>query len=81
MNLTRALTLLAPLLALLPAAAHAKDEQRLFDIAAVLASPEGKERFDDTIRFYWSGQSAPTALQAACGVVLTEAVHVRAETR
>ena len=63
MNLTRALTLLAPLLALLPAAAHAKDEQRLFDIAAVLASSEGKERFDDTIRFYWSGQSAPTALQ------------------
>ena len=63
MNLNRALTLLAALLALVPAAAHAKDEQRLFDIAFVLASPEGRERFDDTIRFYWSGQTAPTALQ------------------
>ena len=63
MNLNRGLTLLAALLALAPAAAQAKDEQRLFDIAAVLASSEGKERFDDTIRFYWSGQSAPTALQ------------------
>ena len=63
MNLNRALTLLAALLALVPAAAQAKDEQRLFDIAFVLASPEGKERFDDTIRFYWSGQTAPTALQ------------------
>ena len=54
---------------LLPAAAHAKDEQFLFDIAVVLASPEGKDRFDDTIRFYWSGQTAPTAtllVKVAC---------------
>jgi len=54
---------LAALLALAPATAQAKDEQRLFDIAFVLASAEGKERFDDTIRFYWSGQAAPTALE------------------
>ncbi len=60
MNLNRSLSLL--LLALLPAAAHAKDEQHLFDIALVMASPEGRERFDDTIRFYWSGQAAPTPL-------------------
>jgi hypothetical protein len=63
MNLNRGLTLLATLLALVPAAAQAKDEQRLFDIAVVLASPEGHDRFDDTIRFYWSGQMAPTPLE------------------
>jgi hypothetical protein len=63
MNLNRGLTLLATLLALVPAAAQAKDEQRLFDIAVVLASPEGRDRFDDTIRFYWSGQTAPTPLE------------------
>ena len=62
MNLNRGLTLLAALLAFAPTA-HAKDEQRLFDVAFVLASPEGRERFDDTIRFFWSGQTAPTPLQ------------------
>ena len=63
MTLTRRWTLLTALLVLLPSAAHAKDEQRLFDIATVLASPEGRDRFDDTIRFFWSGQAAPTPVQ------------------
>ena len=61
MNLNR--NLIAVVLALLPVAAHAKDEQRLFDIAFVMGSPEARERFDDTIRFYWSGQAAPAPLQ------------------
>jgi hypothetical protein len=55
--------LIAVVMALLPVAAHAKDEQRLFDIAFVMGSPEARERFDETIRFYWSGQAAPTPLQ------------------
>jgi hypothetical protein len=61
MNLNR--NLIAVVLALLPVAAHAKDEQRLFDIAFVMGSPEARERFDETIRFYWSGQAAPAPLQ------------------
>ena len=61
MNLNR--NLIAVVLALLPVAAHAKDEQRLFDLASVMGSAEARERFDDTIRFYWSGQAAPAPLQ------------------
>ena len=61
MNLNR--NLIAVVMALLPVVAHAKDEQRLFDIAFVMGSPEARERFDDTIRFYWSGQAAPAPLQ------------------
>ena len=61
MNLNR--NLIAVVLALLPVAAHAKDEQRLFDLATVMGSPEARERFDDTIRFYWTGQTAPAPLQ------------------
>ncbi|MGQ0586470.1 MAG: hypothetical protein ACT4PK_04640 [Gammaproteobacteria bacterium] len=45
--------------ALAPAAAQAKDEQWLFDLATVMGSAQGRDRFDDTVRFYWSGQSAP----------------------
>jgi hypothetical protein len=61
MNLNR--NLIAVVLALLPLSAHAKDEQRLFDIAFVMGAPEARERFDETIRFYWSGQAAPAPLQ------------------
>src|SRR5262245_5405794 len=46
--------------ALAPAAAQAKDEQRLYDIATVMDSAEGRDRFDDTVKFYWSGQVPPT---------------------
>lgn len=61
-NLTAAAALLACVL--LPAPAHAKDEQRLFDLASVLASPEGRDRFDDTVQFYWAGQDGPAPAQA-----------------
>jgi len=63
MKIHRGLTLLTALLALVPAAAQAKDEQHLFDIATVLATPEGRDRFDDTIRFVWSGDAAPAPAQ------------------
>lgn len=43
--------------------AEARDQQRLFDIAFVMATPDARERFDETVRFYWSGQAAPTPLQ------------------
>jgi len=60
----RSFTTAAALLAcVLPLAAQARDEQRLFDIATVLASPAGRDRFDDTVQFYWAGQDAPAAEQ------------------
>jgi len=59
----RVLMLGAAALALAPAVAQAKDEQRLYDIATVMDSAEGRDRFDDTIKFYWSGQAAPTPLE------------------
>ena len=61
----RWLTIAAALLAcvLAPPAAQARDEQRLFDIAFVLASPDGRDRFDDTVQFYFAGQDAPAAEQ------------------
>lgn len=61
MNLNR--NLIAVVILLLPVVAHAKDEQRLFDIAFVMGSPEARERFDETIRFHWSGQTASAPLQ------------------
>jgi len=66
MSSNRWLTIAAGLLAcaLPPAAAEARDEQRLFDIAFVLASPEGRDRFDDTVQFFWAGEDTPPALQA-----------------
>lgn len=45
-------------------AAHARDDQRLFDLATVLASAESRDRFDDTVRFFWSGENAPAPEQA-----------------
>ena len=55
----RVATLAAVLACVLPPAAAARDEQRLYDIAPVLASPEGKDRFDDTITFHWADAEAP----------------------
>lgn len=45
-------------------AAHARDEQRLYEIAAALGTPEGKDRFDDTIQFFWAEQDTPAAEQS-----------------
>ena len=55
--------LCALLLALAAPAAHARDEQRLCEIAAVLDSPAGKDRFDDTVQFFWADQDTPAPLQ------------------
>ncbi|MGH8442424.1 MAG: hypothetical protein ACRETF_05920 [Nevskiaceae bacterium] len=64
MTPTRVLAIAALLTGVLaPAAALAKDEQHLFDIATVMASAEGRDRFDDTIKFYWSGQAAPAPIE------------------
>ena len=48
----------------LPTAALARDDQRLYDIAPALASKEGRDRFDDTVQFYWAGQEAPPEQEA-----------------
>jgi hypothetical protein len=39
--------------------AQARDEQRLFDIAGALATSMGRDRFDDTVQFFWAGQETP----------------------
>lgn len=59
MNLMRCITLAAVLAGALPQPAAARDEQRLYDIAPALASPEGRDRFDDTIAFHWAGAEPP----------------------
>lgn len=59
MACARCVTLAALLACALPPDAAARDEQRLFDIAPALASAEGRDRFDDTITFHWSGQDTP----------------------
>lgn len=50
--------------AVLAPAAQARDEQRLFDIAAALATPMGRDRFDDTVQFFWAGQPTPETERA-----------------
>ena len=45
-------------------AAHARDDQRLFEIAPVMASPAGRDRFDQTVQFFWAGQDVPPTDQA-----------------
>ena len=63
--LNRSLTTTALLLACaLPPAAQARDEQRLFDIALVMTSADGRDRFDDTVQFHWAGQDELTVAQA-----------------
>jgi hypothetical protein len=59
MACARVVTLAALLACALPPDAAARDEQRLFDIAPALASSEGRDRFDDTVDFHWSGQEPP----------------------
>lgn len=57
----------APLLlaaALAAPPAQARDERMLFDIAPVLASPQGKDRFDDTVDFYFGERPYPQAQQS-----------------
>jgi len=61
MPYARLLTLAALLGCTLAPDAAARDEQRLFDTAAALATPEGRDRFDDTIAFHWSGTEPPPA--------------------
>lgn len=51
-------------LALGAPAAHARDEQRLYDVAAALATPQGRDRFDDTIQFFWAEQDTPASQQS-----------------
>jgi hypothetical protein len=43
--------------------ASARDDQRLYDIDFVLQSSEGRDRFDDTVKFHWSGQPASEGVQ------------------
>ena len=64
MSHREAVGLLALALALCAPAAHARDEQRLYDVAAALATPQGRDRFDDTIRFFWAGQDTPAPAQS-----------------
>lgn len=40
-------------------AAQARDERMLLDIAAALATPVGRDRFDDTVTFLWADQAYP----------------------
>jgi hypothetical protein len=44
-------------------AAHARDDRMLLDIQPVLNGPLGKDRFDDTVQFYWAEQPFPQPLQ------------------
>jgi hypothetical protein len=59
MTRSRRVAFIAMLACVLPAPAAARDEQRLYDIASVLASPEGRDRFDETITFHWADAEAP----------------------
>jgi hypothetical protein len=45
-------------------AAQARDERLLDDIAAALESPEGRDRFDETVEFYWGDQPHPEPLES-----------------
>lgn len=44
-------------------AAYARDERVLLDVRAALDSPQGKDRFDDTVAFYWGDAPYPPPLQ------------------
>jgi hypothetical protein len=48
----------------LAAPAEARDERLLFEVGPVLDSAAGKDRFDDTIAFYFGEQPYPQAVQA-----------------
>lgn len=66
-----ALPLILVAAALAAPPAQARDERLLFDIGPVLASPQGKDRFDDTIDFYFGERPYPQA-QQTFGVHTTE---------
>lgn len=55
----------------LAAPAHARDERLLFDIDKALSSPLGKDRFDDTVAFYFAERAYPQPLQTF-GIHTTE---------
>lgn len=55
--------LAAVLAASLPLAAEARDERLLFDVEPVLASPLGKDRFDETVQFYFGENPYPQVRQ------------------
>jgi hypothetical protein len=46
------------------APAQAKDERMLLDISAALGTPEGRDRFDDTVQFLWADQAFPPPAQS-----------------
>lgn len=43
--------------------AQARDERMLFDVQPVLASPLGKDRFDETVQFYFGERPYPQPQQ------------------
>lgn len=43
--------------------AQARDERMLFDVDGALASAEGKDRFDDTVQFYFGDRTHSQPLQ------------------
>jgi hypothetical protein len=64
MSMRQAVNALVLALALCVPAAHARDEQRLYDVAAALATPQGRDRFDDTVQFFWAEQDTPATEQS-----------------
>lgn len=62
-SILRAAALVAAV-ALAAPAAQARDERVLFDIAPVLASAEGKDRFDDTVEFYFGERPYPQVVDS-----------------
>lgn len=45
-------------------AAQARDERLLYDIQQALSSPQGRDRFDETVEFYWGDQPHPEPLES-----------------
>ena len=42
-----------------PGLFEARDDRLLFNVDSVLASPDGKDRFDDTVQFYFGERPYP----------------------
>lgn len=62
--MNRLRTLLAIALIAFAAPAAARDERILLDIDRALATAEGKDRFDDTIQFYYADRRYPQPLES-----------------
>ena len=60
--LLRAAAVMAAVTLALPA--QARDERMLFDVDSVLVSAAGKDRFDDTVQFYFGERPYPQPQQA-----------------